>query len=242
MGLGIAVVVFIALAVVLGIVVKFNTIETSRRSDVARVKADLRTLATGLEAYYVDHNSYPAWTSLSGSNKWTGADGMGHINACAGWRFGNHAGAAQIHSFRVRTAHPNDPVVGAANTFLMLTTPISYLTKLMPDPFADSLNVTYGYYSTARGYIIYSFGPDRDEIPTTTGLVGDIDHAIEATDLPNIINGEPELLYNPDVSNPTLTLLCGPDSAWATARGAGAFTYDPTNGQTSQGDVWRVKN
>ena len=228
-------VAFVVLAIVLTIAWIPNFFEGSTRAKVARVKADQRSLATGLEAYYVDQGCYPAWTSLSGSNKWTGEDGLGHINAFSG----RGTGASSIHSFRVRTALPDK---SAANQFFMLTTPVSYISSIMPDPFADTKGATYGYYATATGYIVYSFGEDRDEAPNAQGHVGDIDSALEATDLLHVRTGNPESLYDPNAAQPSITLICGPTPPWAEAHGTGAFTYDPTNGTTSEGDVWRVKN
>ena len=212
------------------------------RAQVARVKADQRAIATGLEAYYVDHGSYPGWTSLTGSNKWTGKDGLGHINAYAGQHRGKYPGAAQMHSFRVRTASPFDPLKGDANRFALLTTPIAYLSTIPNDPFADTKGAAYGYYATQKGYILYSFGPDEDECPNAYGHIGDIDPAIEATDLSDLSTSPPVRLYDPNVSQPSLFLIVGPAPAWTSKYGTGAFTFDPTNGTTSEGDVWRVRN
>lgn len=233
------IVVAVVLLLIIAAVAIPNFLDTTaHHTRVPRIKADLRSLATGLEAYYVDNNCYPAWTSLTGSNPWTGEDGLGHANAFAG----REAGAASIHSFRIRTASPDDPENGAANQFHLLTTPISYISSLMPDPYADSKGAAYGYYSTRTGYIIYSFGIDRDEAPNELGYIGDIDHALEATDLLHVVSGEPESVYNSNASQPSITLLCGPHAEWSNARGTGAFTYDPSNGTISEGDVWRVKN
>ncbi|MFH0794382.1 MAG: DUF4190 domain-containing protein [bacterium] len=43
-----------------------NFLEAQVRSKVSRVKADLRMLATGLESYRVDNNSYPVGTTPGG--------------------------------------------------------------------------------------------------------------------------------------------------------------------------------
>ena len=42
--------------------------DVSRRSRVSRVKADQRSLATAIEAYYVDHNTYPAMRAFTTMN------------------------------------------------------------------------------------------------------------------------------------------------------------------------------
>ena len=48
-----------------------NFIEAQQRSKVSLTKADMRSLATALESYYVDCNDYPAWTTGADSaNKW----------------------------------------------------------------------------------------------------------------------------------------------------------------------------
>ena len=228
--------IVIAIIAILAAIAVPNFLEAQTRAKVARVKADQRSLATGLEAYYVDNNRYPDWTcqGTGCTRVWTGSNGMGHINAFAG----QGAGAASIHSFRVRTGLPGS----GGNSYFMLTTPISYISSIMPDPFADTRGASYGYYSLRNGYIVYSFGPDADEAANPGGYIGDIEPAIEAKDLKHVVNGQQESLYNPNTSQPSITLICGPVPDWARTKGTGAFTYDPTNGTTSEGDVWRVKN
>ena len=232
------IIALVALVVVFKIAITPDLTNANWRGKVARCKADHRSLATALEAYYVDHNRYPDWTSLTGSREWTGKDGLGHINAFAG----RESGAASIHSFRVRTASIRDPVEGHLNLFHTLTTPIAYISSIVPDPFATTNGASYGYYSVRNGYIIYSFGPDHDEAANEFGLIGDIDHALEDGSLCDVVTGALEKLYNPNTSQPSITLVCGPMPTWAEARGTGAFTFDPTNGSSSEGDVWRVKN
>jgi prepilin-type N-terminal cleavage/methylation domain-containing protein len=201
------------------------------RAKVARVRADMRSLAKGIEAYFVDHGSYPAWSSQSGGNKWTGTNGIGHINAFSG----RETGASSIHSFRVRTATPDDPVNGRHNLFYTLTTPIAYISTLIPDPFADTEGAVYGYYSTANGWIVISFGPDQDESPDEQGHSGDLDGWLESL-VRNVVTGKIDTaLYDPATTQPSLTLLCGESRLTGTA-----FTYDPTNGPVSEGDVYRV--
>ena len=54
-------VVVAIIAILAGIAVP-NFLEAQTRSKVSRVKADMRTIATGLEAYRVDYNRYPPST------------------------------------------------------------------------------------------------------------------------------------------------------------------------------------
>jgi type II secretory pathway pseudopilin PulG len=43
-----------------------NFLEAQQRSKVARTKSDMRSMATALEAYFVDNNTYPSWTDKPG--------------------------------------------------------------------------------------------------------------------------------------------------------------------------------
>jgi len=108
----------------------------------ARAKSHLRTIAMALEAYYKDHNSYPAW-----------AKGENGANSFAG----PNSGAYHIHTFRI---WKNENEVG---TFYTLTSPLAYMTQYFSDPWADTMRVTYGYYADENGWILYSWGPDHDE-------------------------------------------------------------------------------
>ncbi len=51
--------IVVAIIAILAAIAVPNFLEAQVRSKVSRAKADMRTLATGLESYYVDANSYP---------------------------------------------------------------------------------------------------------------------------------------------------------------------------------------
>jgi len=51
--------IVVAIIAILAAIAVPNFLEAQVRSKAARVKADLRSVATGLEAYRVDHNKYP---------------------------------------------------------------------------------------------------------------------------------------------------------------------------------------
>jgi len=124
---------------------------------------------------------------------------------------GTGKGAYEIHTLRVWAAIRN---------FNTVTTPIAYLTDYFKDPFADTKGTTFGYYKDSNGWILYSYGPDTDEAETNHG---DIDIGVET-------------IYNSSMSQPSITLLCGGGTG-----SSGAYTYDPSNGTISNGDVYRVK-
>src|SRR5215210_3826948 len=65
--------IVVAIIAILAAIAVPNFLEAQTRSKVSRVKADQRSLATAIEAYYVDNNSYPAWDSSSGASHF-GAD------------------------------------------------------------------------------------------------------------------------------------------------------------------------
>ncbi|MCX7046176.1 MAG: hypothetical protein NTX50_11910 [Candidatus Sumerlaeota bacterium] len=205
------------------------------RAKVSRAKADQRSLAIALEAYYVDYKAYPAWVCGGNgvcSNDWTTTPGLiGHVNAFAG----TGPGAAKIHSFRIRNGSNAD------NLFMTLTTPISYMTSYFADPFASTRGASYGYYADAKGWIVYSFGPDMDE---SCPIAGDIDPYVEARLKKPLVSKYGEFVYDGRIAQPTL-LLIAHDGRTATGLDFGtdaqAFTYDPTNGTASEGDVYRCK-
>jgi len=169
------------------------------RSKVSQVKTNLRTIATSLEAYFVDNMRYPAW-----------AKGDQGANSFAG----PHAGAYHIRTFRTWR---DDSERG---TFYTLTTPIPYLPSYLRDPFASTRGATFGYYCDTNGWVLYSWGPDMDENNT---YQWDLEPDVET-------------VYRSVFSQPSLTLLAGTSSL-----SGEAYTYEPTNGTISPGDVYRVK-
>lgn len=152
------------------------------RADVSRVKADLRSMATAIESYYVDTDQYPTWSAVK----------VG-------------AGPPQIPSF-----------ITESNSQLgHLTTPISYVTSYFTDPFAPPKYSTYAYWQVDshdveglefKGWIAWSAGPDEDYDLT----------------LQNIAQA-----YDPAAAVPNIFLS--------------QVTYDPTNGEMSNGDLYRTK-
>jgi prepilin-type N-terminal cleavage/methylation domain-containing protein len=56
--------IVVAIIAILAAIAVPNFLEAQVRSKVSRAKADLRTMATGLEAYFTDTNSYPDFVSI----------------------------------------------------------------------------------------------------------------------------------------------------------------------------------
>jgi type II secretory pathway pseudopilin PulG len=119
-----------------------NFLEAQGRSKVSRTMSELRSMALGIESYYIDHGEYPAWAKGD-----AGANGF----------LPSDCSAYHVPTFRV-WATPDE-----IESFFTLTTPASYLSKLYSDPFTASENngATYSYYKDYNGWILISAGPDE---------------------------------------------------------------------------------
>jgi len=196
--------IVVAIIAILAAIAVPNFLEAQVRSKVSRVKADQRSLATGLEAYYVDNNDFPEFETAG-----LAANGF----APAG------SGAQLIRTFRVRAS--------GTDYFHTITTPQAYITGYFGDPFADTKGCNFAYYKDTNGWIIASFGPDTDE--AVASAPGDLGFAT-----PFSI----ETIYQSNIAQPSTYLITG-SAAYGTP--TDAFTYDPTNGTVTPGDVYRVK-
>lgn len=62
--------IVVAIIAILAAIAVPNFLEAQTRAKISRVKADIRTISTGLETYVIDHNKYPpdwyAWGGLAG--------------------------------------------------------------------------------------------------------------------------------------------------------------------------------
>lgn len=207
--------IVVAIIAILAAIAVPNFLEAQVRAKVSRVKNDQRSLATGIETYYVDNNTYPVWGHPSNTAAWS-AMGQHNYNSALAESQGadpNTVGRLKmIHTFAAK---------GSTFGGAIMTTPIAYITSYFTDPFMDFKQGTFGYYSDTNGWIMFSPGPDTDESATT--------------DL--AFSNAVETIYSSSLSQPHIFLIAG----FNQGTGGGAYTYDPTNGTVSQGDVWRVK-
>ncbi|NUP88654.1 MAG: hypothetical protein HUU25_02405 [Candidatus Sumerlaeia bacterium] len=112
------------------------------REAVSRIRADMRAMATAIESYYVDCNAYPAWVSADSSESIVQGNSV----------------LAAMPTFRRGILPPG----GRCVIPLTLTTPIAYITSLVPDPFNPDVPSTFAYYTDGPGWILLSPGPDGD--------------------------------------------------------------------------------
>ena len=204
--------IVVAIIAILAAIAVPNFLEAQVRSKVSRVRSDIRSLATGIESYYVDNNQYPT-AARTGALR----AGVDNVN---GYVVNTNAALKGTWSF---SAQQN-----AAPRVASLTSPISYITSYFGDPFQDVKSATFGYYADTNGWICWSPGPDTDGNAVTASYGTNLGVAYAV-----------ETVYDSRISQPSTTLIAG---ANATASpNNGAYSYDPTNGTVSQGDVWRVK-
>jgi prepilin-type N-terminal cleavage/methylation domain-containing protein len=203
--------IVVAIIAILAVIAVPNFLEAQTRAKIARVKADMRTIATGIESYAVDYNKPPTR----------------HSN----WNIVSPPGAAP----RFYPPLDNkifDPALPFANVGMhMITTPIAYLSSLAIDVFnkpvqaliqpGNGISDALDYWDpvqtdvfvcfcrnpagsqyrpgVGRGYMIVSVGPDQ-----FIGLLA--------------LNGYPA---SPETSNQFRQI------------------YDPSNGTVSVGNVIR---
>ncbi len=226
--------IVVAIIAILAAIAVPNFLEAQTRSRVARVQSDQRSLSLAIEAYYVDTNKYPAQAS-SFPNE--GYFGINDIETAPTSVKATEGSARYMPTFR-RKVDINDKLY-------TLTTPISYISSMFPDPFAASKGAAFNYSvagSHGQSWIIWSYGPDADErikptwptdwsVTALEGQGGDIaivGGMIGAAKDTKKAPGVETSFYNPNFKIPSERLV--------------TVTYDPTNGTTSNGDVWRAKN
>jgi hypothetical protein len=101
---------------------------------------------------------------------------------------------------------------------MSLTTPICYISAHPADPFApNNAQAPICYYNTQnQGWVLWSCGPDKT-------------YDITLDDLGVLCAGS---IFTPELAK---KLTGGTNAAGR------AFTYDPSNGSASPGDIWRIK-
>ena len=179
--------IVVAIIAILAAIAVPNFLAAQVRSKVTRAKADLRTLATAIEAYSSDHNRPP----------YDGEPDYAHY----GW----------------------------VNSYVMLTTPVAYMTTLPVDPFQDD-----GMPETLRaGHMNYLGGFRRNH---------SFDYSTQYWE--NTAN-------NPDRAadwqrafgnSAWKSTSAGPDLAFMNEGSFFGFreVYDATNGTISAGDIVRT--
>ncbi|MFB3895145.1 MAG: prepilin-type N-terminal cleavage/methylation domain-containing protein [bacterium] len=211
--------IVVAIIAILAAIAIPNFLAAQTRSKVSRAKGEQNMLATGLEAYFIDANVYPS----PGRGEFYPPESR---DGTPGYGAGEDGGLVPYG----------------------LTTPISYITSVPRDPFKKNGRGYYEYgggpgysggagsavagaigtdrnYSgiwPASGWIVTSYGPDVVDGNTGAGTgAGDLRE--ESCWIDSYGMGSPDFMQC-DNANPLAT---------------SGKTYDPTNGTTSSGDLWR---
>lgn len=158
--------IVVAIIAILAAIAVPNFLEAQTRAKVSRVRSDMRSTATALEAYYVDNNRYPA--------------PMDHHNQ-VNWRAGNAVNTPPFHSrmssllttpLAYMTSLPNDPF---RETKQVLTGTLAQYNRRQTYfnfPFFEfnggfTTSFATGTFGKARAlggdWLMYSPGPDMDE-------------------------------------------------------------------------------
>jgi prepilin-type N-terminal cleavage/methylation domain-containing protein len=116
--------IVVAIIAILAAIAVPNFLEAQTRSKISRVRADFRTIATGLESYYVDYNWYPL-NYHNNPNFWTPPQSA-LANTSIYWA--DSSGALRAN---------------ASFVLAQLSSPVAYLaSSRFIDPFRPSLPVT----------------------------------------------------------------------------------------------------
>jgi prepilin-type N-terminal cleavage/methylation domain-containing protein len=223
--------IVVAIIAILAAIAVPNFLEAQVRAKAARAKSDMRSLATAVETYRIDNNAYPDGTdSASGYDKPI-ADFLTPLGLQSGY-----------YGFRSRTSAGG--TVG--KDFAGVTTPIAYITTIPKDPFAGKATdfMNYCYRSakvTHTGYILTSVGPDSDLLaaggkgtnnPNVLGTRADPKSPSRLGD----INEEMTISLVENTPKPPATAADVPKMRQLLQD----LEYDPTNGTSSDGDLYRI--
>jgi len=218
--------IVVAIIAILAAIAVPNFLEAQIRSKVSRAKTDMRTLATALETYFVDNNTYIGSATATTADPGLTVNGSLNKSAPA---VTNAAGRLTFRNYRPQLA---------GSVAYGMTTPVAYLTSIATDPFADTRGAVFGYFNGAdAGWLAWSYGPDTDEKTNN----GDIQARLATYVWPGVNQCTFESFYSPYQTNPSNELKCGPLGPSPPSTGP-AYTYDPTNGTNSGRDVWRLKD
>jgi len=215
--------IVVAIIAILAAIAVPNFLEAQVRSKISRVRNDLRSLATAIEAYRIDNNTYPAFGQDNDYRQPMGVQ----VVTIAHPFVDKNLQYAWFWTFVVSTE--------TGQVFGNLTTPVSYITSIPADPFSRILGGPLGFYHTRNNHawILMSMGPNQG-YPINQGL--DLDLDAEAGG-----SATYRYLLSPFGSNPTEYLVTGAGTYYTGEDpAAGAFTYDSTNGTKSKGTIWRV--
>ncbi len=170
--------IVVAIIAILAAIAVPNFLEAQVRSKVSRAKADMRSLATAVEAYSVDHNHYPLAVSLEDPGEFTMFSGIEPIESLA--PFTVTTPVAYITSLP-RDIFPDKEQTDTNQTFHYLDRQTAD-RRNEPTLFEDYHEALYGTRQNF-GYWMFTVGPDLNHDEDLSG--GDPDLATALYDPTN---------------------------------------------------------
>jgi type II secretion system protein G len=200
--------IVVAIIAILAAIAVPNFLEAQTRAKVSRARSDQRTIATALEAYRVDATRYPPHLGSFGASIFT-LNGYGNPRLSA-WR----------------------------GTPPFLTTPIAYLTAVLPDVFKSGRAANSGYTDPDIGR------PWETGLPWDTAYIYQNIGLLAERGAPGFTGGGALLDYGQwrlfSVGPTSTYTRVGADSVPPAALPLG-WLYDPTNGTISTGMLVRTQ-
>jgi prepilin-type N-terminal cleavage/methylation domain-containing protein len=206
--------IVVAIIAILAAIAVPNFLEAQVRAKVSRAKADMRSAATALEAYYTDHNHYPfdgynfPGVGIEEYNFWflpkTLSTPISYLTS-----------VGFIDPFRQEKSSPTHWQFGCLrytevdSTWGMTFAPIQSPARTTPSIYYAAMKLEWG------GWKLQSAGPDRSYSPA---------NSVSAAAAIASGGGWPGLSTAPPNNYPADQL---------------SQPYDPTNGTASMGDVLR---
>ncbi|MDK2973180.1 MAG: ral secretion pathway protein [Candidatus Sumerlaeota bacterium] len=209
--------IVVAIIAILAAIAVPNFLEAQTRAKVARVKSDMRTTATGLEAYRVDNNDYPTGFGLT-------------VDPNDRWRFGLWLLSSPIAY--VSSANFQDPM---HNPQVAHPTDSTIQYNAMFNDAADGRN----------GVVLSEFLRFTGRQPQGTSLVafGSGGYKLSPgvkTPWWMLFSNGPDQLSGFGTTEPESDLEIRIADSDADPGGFLDVVYDPTNGTVSVGNVWRA--
>ena len=209
--------IVVAIIAILAAIAVPNFLEAQTRSKVSRAKTDMRSLATAIESYMVDNNTYPM-AARSGR----AVPGYNAVNGCYN-AMATACEPAKLAASNLNEANSFALQGNTGRTLNTLTTPVAFITAYPADVFKDTKGATFYYYTNGPLWALWSPGPDTDQ-------------AIGGQLTTVLANPAIETIFAQWASYAGQIMLTG----YSTGTGGGAYCYDATNGTTSKGDIYRA--
>lgn len=205
--------IVVAIIAILAAIAVPNFLEAQTRSKVSRAKADMRTLATGLESYMVDANCYPKCNA----------------NNCSSMLVSDPGPVDQYQVLEKLST----PIAYLSSS--ILRDPFFARSRSGAINFTDGSSTPVDFLPTEREqetsykYLVICEQPN----PTNSVLAVTSNLALTGKLMWSTWSAGPTLV-KPQISGTTLL------NSSVTPEAVNAWIYDPTNGTVSRGGVFRV--